>query len=115
MLKNVRISEIPVDSFLPSRPDITEGVFASNLIPPDLSDIRVLITNVKPNGEFQSHKDTYHHIFYFIEGNGYGWVDETKYEIFPGRIVEIPAGTIHGYKNTSPKDLLLITVNIPVL
>ncbi|MHA2213132.1 MAG: cupin domain-containing protein [Candidatus Thorarchaeota archaeon] len=69
------------------------------------------LTQVHPGGKFSSHRDEYDHVFYFIDGNGKGWIGEETYDIRPHRIVEVPAGELHGYENTSEKTMLLITVN----
>ena len=95
------------------RKDLTKGVYGLPLIPEELSTTKVTLTKVQPYGEFSSHVDDYHHVFYFIKGQGIGWIDEEKYDVMPGRIVEIPAGVPHGYQNTTQENMLLITINIP--
>lgn len=115
IMKEGRIYDIDEKEFVRIRSDVTKGVFGKQLIPPSLSNVRLSMTYVKPDGEFPLHIDDYHHVLYFLQGRGIGWINEKEYEIVPGRVVEIPAGTKHGYKNTSPKDLLLITVNILTL
>lgn len=96
------------------RKDLTNGVFSKSLIPEELTDVKIVLTRVEPGGEFTIHQDPYHHIFYFIEGRGEGRLGDVFYEINSGLVVEVPAGELHGYKNTSEEDLLLFTVNIPI-
>jgi len=96
------------------RNDLTKGVFGKSLIPRELTDVKIVLTRVKPGGEFTIHKDPYHHVFYFIEGQGKVWLGDVSYKINPDLVVEVPAGEFHGYKNTGEEDLLLLTVNIPI-
>ena len=108
------IYDLSEASFHPTRKDIAEHVAGVNLIPDGLSDVKIAITQVESGGEFPQHKDPYHHIFYFISGTGIGWVGKETYDIKPGRVVQVPAGVPHGYKNTSNQTLHLITLNLPV-
>ncbi|MFQ5821029.1 MAG: cupin domain-containing protein [Candidatus Heimdallarchaeota archaeon] len=96
------------------RKDLTIGVSSKSLIPEELTDVKIVLTRVEPGGEFTIHQDPYHHVFYFIEGRGEGQLGDVFYEINSGLVVEVPAGELHGYKNTGEKDLLLFTVNIPI-
>jgi len=96
------------------RKDLTKGVFGKALIPGELTDVKIALTRVEAGGEFTLHKDPYHHVFYFISGRGEGWLGDETYEIKPGLVVEVPAGEMHGYKNTGEEDLVLLTVNIPL-
>ena len=106
------IHDITDQEFVATRKTLTKGVYGLPLISEELSTIKVTLTKVEPNGEFSTHTDDYHHIFYFIKGQGIGTLDDEEYPIKPGRIVKIPAGTPHGYRNTSSENLLLITMNI---
>jgi mannose-6-phosphate isomerase-like protein (cupin superfamily) len=108
-----RIYNVTDQEFTTTRKNLTTGVYGVSLIPDELSKTRVTLTKVEPNGVFSTHIDNYHHIFYFLQGHGIGYLDEEEYSIEPGLIVEIPAGTPHGYRNTSQENMLLITMNIP--
>jgi mannose-6-phosphate isomerase-like protein (cupin superfamily) len=110
-----RIYNITDQDFIVTRKSLTKGVYGLTLIPEEFSTTKVSLTKVEPNGVFSNHIDEYHHVFYFIKGHGIGYLDDEEYSIEPGRIVEIPAGTPHGYRNTSPENMLLITMNIPAL
>jgi mannose-6-phosphate isomerase-like protein (cupin superfamily) len=116
MVKKVnqkRIYELDLKEWLPIREDVTTLVFGKLIIPKDWSNVKISVTKVSTQGEFSSHVDSYHHVFYFLKGKGIGYIDNEEYEIKPELVVEIPAGTKHGYKNTGTEDLFLITVNIP--
>ena len=89
-------------------------IFTSSLLPIDWSKVKILLTKVEPGGEFPEHIDNYHHVMYFIKGEGKAILDRKSIEIRPNLLLEIPAGTNHGYKNTGGDDLILITVNIPL-
>ncbi|MFQ6126280.1 MAG: cupin domain-containing protein [Candidatus Heimdallarchaeota archaeon] len=97
------------------RKDLTKGIFGKSLIPGELTNVKIMLTRVVPGGEFTIHKDPYHHVFYFIEGQGKGWLGDVSYKINPDLVVEVPAGELHGYKNTGVKDLLFLTINIPII
>ena len=96
-----------------TRPEHTRNVFGKSIIPKDWSEVKMVYTKVTANGEFSTHVDSYHHVFFYQQGTGIGWIDEKEYDITPGLVVEVPAGKSHGYKNTGSEDLLLITLNIP--
>jgi mannose-6-phosphate isomerase-like protein (cupin superfamily) len=95
------------------RGDFTLGVFGKSLVPEGLTDVKVVWTRVAESGKFPGHRDPYHHVFFFISGEGAGWVDGENYEIRPGKVVQVPAGVDHGYRNTGKDDLILLTLNIP--
>ncbi len=109
-----RIYDIADEDFASVREDLTRSVYGLPLAPNLESGTRITLTTVHPNGEFFSHKDEYHHVFYFIDGKGIGWIGDEKYEIRPGRVARIPAGTLHGYRNDSTEPMVLLTVNIPI-
>ena len=96
-----------------TRQNLTSKVFGKSIIPQEWSEVKMVITKVEPGGEFPSHIDKYHHIFFYLEGTGIGWIEDKEYEIKPNLVVEVPAGKKHGYKNNSSKELKLITLNIP--
>ncbi|MFX0108587.1 MAG: cupin domain-containing protein [Candidatus Hodarchaeota archaeon] len=94
------------------RSDITEGILGFPLFPRELSNTKITVTRVKQGCTFPRHKDDYHHVFYFIDGDGEGWLGGQSFQISPGLIVQVPAGVTHGYRNTGDRDLLLLTINI---
>ncbi|MEA2069660.1 MAG: cupin domain-containing protein [Asgard group archaeon] len=96
------------------RPDLATNIFGKRLFSSDESDLKFTLTRVEPNGEFKSHSDTYHHVFYFIEGTGILFIADESYKIQPGLVAHIPSGVEHSYKNLSgKKELFLLTCNIP--
>ena len=96
-----------------TRPKITTKVYGKSLIPQEWSDMKMVLTKVEPGGEFSTHIDAYHHIFYYLEGTGIGWIEDEEYEIQSGLVVEVLAGKKHGYRNSGSQELILITLNIP--
>ena len=98
-----------------TRKDLTKDVFGKSLLPEESTNVKIVLTKVEPGGEFALHKDPYHHVFYFIEGRGVGWLGAETYEIKPDLVVEVPAGEQHGYKNTGKENIVLLTVNIPII
>ncbi|HUT80301.1 MAG TPA: cupin domain-containing protein [Candidatus Bathyarchaeia archaeon] len=97
------------------RPEFTIKITGKSILPKEWSDIKLTITKVEPEGEFPIHKDAYHHIFYFITGNGRLFIEQKQFDIIPNLVVEIPAGLSHGYKNTGSEEMILLTGNIPVI
>ena len=107
-----RVYDIKDQDFAVTRRPLVEGVSGLSLIPKDLTNFKITLTKVEPGGKFSLHRDDYHHVLYFI--SGIGWLEEEQYDIRPDRIVEIPAGILHGYMNSSNETMILITVNIPL-
>jgi quercetin dioxygenase-like cupin family protein len=107
----IHLDELPWQAI---RPELTREVFGKALLSPQLTAVRAVLTRVGPGGEFANHRDAYHHLLYFLEGEGEGWLGEERYAIRPGLAVEVPAGVEHGYRNGGQGDLLLLTLNIPV-
>ncbi|MBN1329978.1 MAG: cupin domain-containing protein [Candidatus Heimdallarchaeota archaeon] len=96
------------------RPEFTTNISGKSILPKEWSDIKLTVTRVEPNGEFPMHKDPYHHIFYFISGIGKLYIEDKVFDILPNLVAEIPAGLVHGYKNTSHEEMILLTGNIPL-
>ena len=92
---------------------ITTGVFGRKLIPSDETTIKITETKVEPGGIFRPHIDSYHHVLYFIEGIGIGWIGDEPYDIKPGVVVNIPAGEKQAYKNSGTEQMKLLTINFP--
>lgn len=113
-MKTSRIYNLNDEIMSEIRKELTEKISGHSLIPEGLSTTRVAITKVDADGEFSIHRDMYHHVLYCFSGIGVGLIDTEEYDFRPGTIVEIPAGTPHGYKNTSDEPLFLVTINIPV-
>ena len=95
------------------RKDIANQIIGASLVPRDLSKTRITYTKVSPGGEFKKHVDDYHHVLLFLHGNGLLVIGEREYVIENGTVAEIPAGVVHGYKNTGDELLTLITINVP--
>lgn len=108
-----RIKLVTKADFKVVREEFTEGVVGFPLAPGLSSGTKITLTRVKPQGEFSEHRDDYYHVLYFISGNGVGWLDDKQYDIMPGRLVQIPKGTPHGYRNDSGEMMTLLTINIP--
>ena len=94
-----------------SRPDVASGVSGYRLIPEGFIAHSISLTMVEPGGRFSPHKDDYHHVFYFIDGNGTGTLDDKMFKIRPGLIVQVSSGTLHSYENTGASEMTLLTIN----
>lgn len=114
LVREAKISTIDDSNLNPVRGDITKDIVGRSLIPESLSKTSVTYTKVGPSGRFEEHVDDYHHVLLFPHGHGILYIDKHEYAIEEGMLVEIPAGTPHGYQNITDEDMLLITINIPV-
>ena len=95
----------------PVRPELAREIFGKTLLD---GATRMVLTRVAPGGGFAPHEDSYDHLFYVLEGSGLVSADDYEYSVGPGSIVHIAAGERHGYSNSGPDELLLISVNLPV-
>ncbi len=93
------------------RPELTSGVLGRTLFAD--RQLRLVWVRVEPGGEFRGHRDPYPHLFVFLQGEGEFRLGEERHAIRPGRVVQVPAGTAHGYRNTGTEDLLLLSGNLP--
>ncbi|MFW9847677.1 MAG: cupin domain-containing protein [Candidatus Thorarchaeota archaeon] len=112
-MKEPRIYVPKSDQYMPTRKDLTRLITGFPLLPEGFTATKIMLTKVAPNGEFSSHVDEYHHVFYFISGQGRGHVDNRYYDIVPQTIVEVPAGIVHGYQNLGSEPMQLVSINIP--
>lgn len=76
------------------------------------SGFKASFTLAKPGGQFPEHMDPYTHIFYILEGEGEASVEGQAIPLKKGTALTVAAGKRHSYRNSSPADLLLITLNI---
>ena len=91
----------------------TRGIFRKSLFAVAFpSGFNASLTLAKPGGEFPEHVDSYTHVFYILEGEGEAFVEGQRIPLNSGTALTVLAGKRHGYRNPSPKDLLLITLNI---
>ncbi len=91
----------------------TKGIFRKSLSSMTFpSGFKASLTLANPAGEFPEHIDPYTHIFYLLEGEGEASVEGQTIPLKKGTALTVAAGKRHGYKNSGPGDLLLITLNI---
>ncbi|HUU77919.1 MAG TPA: cupin domain-containing protein [candidate division Zixibacteria bacterium] len=111
-MSDYKIKEISSEDWKPTAKGIP-GIFIYSIMPSEWSEVKMLLTKVEAKGIFPQHKDDYHHVFHFIEGEGIVMIGDEKHEIKKNLIVHIPAGLLHSYENTGSSELILLTVNIP--
>lgn len=91
----------------------TKGIFRKSLSTMAFpSGFKASLTLAKPGGQFPEHMDPYTHIFYILEGEGEASVEGQAIPLKKGTALTVAAGKRHSYRNSSPADLLLITLNI---
>ena len=91
----------------------TKDIFRKNLSAETFpSGFKASLTLARPGGEFPDHEDPYTHIFFILEGEGEASLEGKKFPFRKGTALTVEAGKKHGYRNTGPGDLLLITLNI---
>jgi quercetin dioxygenase-like cupin family protein len=105
------VFEIASREWQPVRPDVARGVFGKTLRE---GKTKVVLTRVAPGGKFARHRDSYAHLFYFLEGEGTLWIDDQQIAARAGVVAQIDAGQEHAYENTGNTDLVLLSLNIPV-
>ncbi len=108
---SVRIYDLPATDWPPLRPEATSGVNGWSLLPAGWRAEKIVIARMAPGGSFAPHRDPYHHVFWFLAGEGEITLEGKSCSIQPGRVVEVPAGSEHAYRNTGGVDLVLLTVN----
>lgn len=94
----------------PVRPNVTHDVFGKNLLD---GKTKVVLTRIAPGGKFKPHRDNYAHMFYFSSGTGIVQVEQRKFDVYAGTVVQVNAGQMHAYENTGADDLVLISLNLP--
>lgn len=58
-------------------------------------DFRLFHIDSPLKEEINYHYHDFHKVFIFLKGEGEYWIEEKKYELLPGDVVLIPAGTLH--------------------
>jgi quercetin dioxygenase-like cupin family protein len=105
----LKLDELPWEPFGGKTKNIFRKSLSSVTFP---SGFKASLTLAKPGGEFPEHIDPYTHIFYILEGEGEASVESQTIPLKKGTALTVAAGKNHGYKNSGPADLLLITLNI---
>ena len=75
---------------------------------------QVVVMSIPPAGEIgeEVHTDV-DQILVFVTGEGAAVLDGERSHVSPGRLVHVPAGTLHNVVNTGSVDLKLYTVYAP--
>jgi mannose-6-phosphate isomerase-like protein (cupin superfamily) len=75
---------------------------------------QVVVMSIPPGGEIgqEVHPDT-DQILVFAQGRGEAVLDGDRSAIGVGRLVHVPAGTVHNILNTGSEDLRLFTIYAP--
>jgi quercetin dioxygenase-like cupin family protein len=94
----------------PVRPEVAYGVLGKALLD---GKVKVVLTRVVPGGRFETHRDKYAHLFYFLSGEGTVWISDQQFAARAGFTVQIDAGEDHAYANAGNEDLVLLSLNIP--
>ncbi len=105
----INVNDLPWESFGGK----TRDIFRKSLAPREFpSGFKASLTLAKVGGDFPEHVDPYTHIFFILEGEGEATCEGRTIPLQKGIALTVPVGKKHGYRNTGPKDLLLITLNI---
>ncbi|CAN5156154.1 hypothetical protein BH20ACT24_BH20ACT24_00090 [soil metagenome] len=75
---------------------------------------QLVVMTIPPGGEIgeEVHPDT-DQILLFVEGKGVAVLEGTMSPVGPDRLVFVPAGTRHNFRNTGDRALRLVTVYAP--
>ncbi len=95
------------------RPELTNGIKGTPLIPANTAGITVTATKVEAGGRFSPHRDPYSHVLYFLSGRGEVSVEGSEHSVTAGNVVRIAAGETHSYRNSGDEEMTLLTINIP--
>ena len=75
---------------------------------------QVVVMSIPPAGEIGEEVHTgVDQILVFVTGEGAVVLDGERSHVSPGRLVHVPAGTLHNVVNTGSTDLKLYTVYAP--
>jgi quercetin dioxygenase-like cupin family protein len=105
----LELNQVPWEPFGGKTKNIFRKSLSSTNFP---SGFKASLTLAKPGGEFPEHVDPYSHIFYILQGEGEAWVEGQKIPFRKETALTVAAGKRHGYRNSGPRDLLLITLNL---
>jgi len=75
---------------------------------------QIVVMNIPPGGEIGA--ETHAHVdqvLIFVSGEGVAVLDGERSVVGPGRLVLVPAGTLHNFINTGTTDLHLYTIYAP--
>jgi mannose-6-phosphate isomerase-like protein (cupin superfamily) len=75
---------------------------------------QIVVMNIPPGREIgaETHPDVDQALI-FVSGEGVAILDGDRSPVGPGRLVLVPAGTLHNFVNTGTADLLLYTIYAP--
>jgi len=94
-----------------------KGIYSRDLNWPDIvygNFDKIKEFKVKPNGIFPDHIDGYHHLILVKSGKGIFRLEKENYEM--KGVIAVIAGQMHGYRNESNEDLILLVCNTkPIL
>ena len=105
----LKLEEMPWEPFGGKTKSIFRKSLSAMSFP---SGFKASLTLAKPGGEFPEHIDPYTHIFYILEGEGEASVEGQTIPLKRGTALTVAAGKKHSYRNSSLRELLLITLNI---
>lgn len=75
---------------------------------------QVVLMTIEPGGEIGAEvHDHVDQVLVFVDGRGEAILDGQTVEVGPGRLVFVPAGTRHNFRNTGDGPLRLYTVYAP--
>jgi mannose-6-phosphate isomerase-like protein (cupin superfamily) len=75
---------------------------------------QIVVMNIPPGGEIgaETHSDV-DQVLIFVSGEGVAILDGERSRVGAGRLVLVPAGTLHNFVNTGTTDLHLYTIYAP--
>jgi mannose-6-phosphate isomerase-like protein (cupin superfamily) len=75
---------------------------------------QIVVMNIPPGGEIgaETHADV-DQVLIFVSGEGVAILDGDRSAVGPGRLVLVPAGTLHNVVNNGTGDLHLYTIYAP--
>ena len=75
---------------------------------------QVVVMSIPPGGEIGAEvHDHVDQVLVFVSGSGYALLDGERSAVGPGRLVLVPAGTLHNIVNDGAGEMKLYTVYAP--
>ena len=74
-------------------------------------DISMFVVRTRPGGSVELHTHPYSETFLLLEGEGRWTAGDAVVDLRPEAILVVPPKTPHGFRNTGPTPLLVVSVH----
>jgi mannose-6-phosphate isomerase-like protein (cupin superfamily) len=74
---------------------------------------QLVVMSLKPSEDIGEETHTLDQVLFFLEGTGKAYLNDVQFEIYPGSVFVVPAGTKHNFINSDSGEMKLYTVYAP--